>query len=123
MDVVGYAYIKKDATTGVSAAPIKNFLGERCRVMEFAEDGGVLVLDSQATGLAMFDKCDVQTSFKCSFSGEIVCPPSDSPIESMLYAGRCMSRKGGYNNLVREMVIEASLMKGTFSDSFLWQMQ
>jgi len=32
-------------------------------------------------------------------------------------------RKGGYNKLLSRMVIEASLMKGKFTDNFLWQLQ
>jgi hypothetical protein len=36
---------------------------------------------------------------------------------------KSQQRKGGYNGLVRNMVIEASLMKGKFHDSFLWAMQ
>ena len=39
------------------------------------------------------------------------------------YVAKAQQRKGGYNHLLRNMVIEASLMKSKFYDSFLWQKQ
>ena len=123
MEVVGYADIKKDATTGTSAIPISKFIDGPCRVMEFAEDGGVLVIDREAQGLAMFDKEDVYRKFKCGFCGEVVTPPNLSLTDKIIYAGKCMTRKGGYNNLLKQMVIQASLMKGEFYDHFLWAKQ
>lgn len=123
MDVVGYADIKKDATTGTSAIPIIKFIDGPCRVMEFAEDGGVLVLDREASGLGIFDKCDIYRSFKCGVCGDVITPPGLSMIEQMEYVARCVSRKGGYNNLLKQMVIQASLMEGKFIDHFLWAKQ
>ena len=123
MEVVGYAVIKKGATTGTSHLPLEKFTSERVRVMEFAEDGGVLVLNSEGTGLAMFDKCDVHTSFKCTVEGDIVCPPDYNIMKRFEYMTLATSRKGGYNWQLKEMVIQASLMKGKFHDRFLWQQQ
>lgn len=122
MDIQGYATIKRDAKTGVGPN-IQTFLGQDVRVMEFASDGGVLVVNREATAAAMFDKEDVYRSFKCTVSGDVICPPGINLVEQMLYMGKVMQRKGGYNPLLKAMVIQASLAKGQFHDSFLWQCQ
>lgn len=123
MEVVGYAIIKPTAQTGVSAVDIDLFRGKTCRVLEFAKDGGVLVIDRQATGIAMFDKCDVFKHFKCVEECNVVCPPDLEFHQRMFYISKCMNRKGGYNNLLKQMVIQISLHKGKFTDNFLWQKQ
>ncbi len=125
MDIVGFADINRNATTCKGAKNPNEFIGKTCRVMEFDSDGGVLVLNPQGTALAMFNKEDVYRSFKCKMQGGVVCPPSDNDniFEDMAYVAKCMARKGGYNDLVCRMVIEASLMKGKFHDSFLWALQ
>jgi hypothetical protein len=91
--------------------------------MEFDSDGGVICLNPQGTALAMFDKQDVYRSFKCGYSNGIVTPPNLGMFEQIIYVSKAKKRKGGYNWLVRNMVIEASLMKNNFHDSFLWAMQ
>lgn len=121
METVGYCTIKKDATTCKGTNNPERFIGKDCRVIEFAPDGGVLVLDSEATGLAMFDKQDVYRKFECSVSGDVICPPNMGMLEQMVYATKVMTRKGGYNQLLKGMVIQASLMKGKFTDDFLFQ--
>ena len=121
-DLVGYAVIKKDATTGVSPVPISNFTTPHgVRVLEFATDGGVLVVDAEGSGLCMFDKCDVITSFKCSVENDVIIPPDITDfMQKMLYVTKVNMRKGGYSNILKRMVIAASLHKGEFNDSFLW---
>lgn len=123
MELVGYAEIKKDATTGMSAIPLDLFKGNIVRVYEFAHDGGVLVLDAKATGLATFDACDVVRKFECSEVGEYLIPPGLHFLEQHLYVAKLMSRKGGWNSLLRQMLIRASLHKGKFNDTFLFQKQ
>ena len=123
MDLVGYALIKKDATTGISNLPIDKFTTQPVRVMEFCSDGGVLVVNAAATGLATFDKCDVVRSFKCSIQGYVICPPDLNLVEQMFYVGKALTRKGGYNEMVGHLVIGASLHKGEFNDNVLWQKQ
>jgi hypothetical protein len=121
--IVGFAHIKKDATTCAGAINPEEFIGQTCAVMEFGFDDCVLVLNPQGTALASFDKEDVQRSFKCGYSAGIVTPPDLDMLNQMLYVTKAQNRKGGYNNLVRNMVIAASLSKGEFSDSFLWAKQ
>ena len=121
--IVGFAHINKNATTCKGAKNPNEFIGQTCAVMEFGVDDCVLVLNPQSTALAMFDKEDVYRSFKCGFSNGIVTPPDLDMLNQMMYVTKAQMRKGGYNSLVCNMVIEASLMKGQFSDSFLWAMQ
>lgn len=123
-DIVGFVTIKKNATTCKGAKNPNEFIGKDCAVMEFGVDDSVLVLNPQSTALAMFDKEDVYRSFKCSgLVGGVVCPPNLNEIDKLTYMSKALSRKGGYNNLVMNMVIQASLMKGEFTDNFLWQLQ
>lgn len=122
-DIVGFVHINKNATTCKGAQTPNEFIGQICAVMEFGVDDCVLVLNPQSTALAMFDKKDVYRSFKCGYSKGIVTPPNLSWLEQMMYVAKAQQRKGGYNRLVRNMVIEASLMKGKFNDNLLWAMQ
>lgn len=94
MDVVGYADIKKDATTGRSPISLDNFMGKTCRVMEFTPEGDVLVINSEATGLATFDACDVYRKFECKVIGDVLTPPEMNTVEQMLYVGKVQTRKG-----------------------------
>ena len=49
--------------------------------------------------------------------------PNLDMFNEMMYVTKAQQRKGGYNEIVRNMVIAASLMKGNFHDSFLWALQ
>ena len=122
MDIQGYAIIRHGAQ-GTSAIGIEAFYGRPVRVMEFAQDGGVLVIDSQATGFGMFDKEHVQRSFRCTMQGHVVCPPDLDILGRMAYATQAMMRKGGYNQMVQQLVVAASLHAGEFNDSLLWSKQ
>ncbi len=122
-DIVGFVHINKNATTCKGAKNPNEFIGQTCAVMEFGDDGCVLVLNPQGTALAMFDKEDCYRSFKCGYSNGVVTPPHLANLDQMMYVLKSQQRKGGYNWLVRNMVIESSLMKGEFHDNFLWQMQ
>jgi len=123
MDIVGFAHIDKNATTCKGAKNPNEFIGQTCAVMEFDSDGGVLCLNPEGTALAMFDKQDVYRSFECTMQSDVVCPPKQDMLSNMAYVTKCMMRKGGYNKLLSRMVIQASLMKGKFTDNFLWQLQ
>ena len=120
MDTVGFCTIKSDAKSGVSP-DVKSFLGKDCRVMEFASDDGVLVINNEATAIGMFDKEDVLRKFECSVVGDVIVPPGLSLVDQIMYVGKVTTRKGGYVPLLRNMVIEASLMKGVLTDGFLFQ--
>jgi len=122
-DIVGFVHINKNATTCKGAKNPNEFIGQNCSVMEFDREGGVLCLNPQSSALAMFDKADVYRSFECGYLNGIVTPPNLEMMEQMMYVMKAQQRKGGYNEILRFMVIEASLMEGKFHDSFLWAMQ
>lgn len=122
-NIVGFADIKKNATTCKGAENPNEFIGKTCAVVEFGVDDCVLVLNPQSSALAMFDKEDVARSFKCGYSNGIVTPPDLDMFNEMMYVTKAQTRKGGYNKIVCGMVIQASLMKGSFNDSFLWALQ
>lgn len=122
-DIVGYAEIKHDAKTCKGARNPSDFIGKICRVMEFGHDGCVMVLNSQGNALAMFDSCDVYRSFKCKIFNDVITPPNMDFIEQIMYHDKVMTRKGGYNNIVKNFVIASSLHKGEFNDHVLWAKQ
>ena len=120
MDIVGFCTIRPNATTCKGAERPEEFMGKDCPVMEFDQWGGVLCLNPQGTAMAMFDKDDIKRQFKCKMRGEFIYPPDLDEIGQMAYMSKVISRKGGYNALLRNMVIQASLMKGEFNDNFLF---
>ena len=134
-ETVGFCIIKKGSKTGITPGNISDFEGKPIRVLEFGHDDCVLVLNNQATAIATFDKEDVEHKFKCSTVNmggvSIICPPKEDnsfgilgvEIGNMMYANKCIARKGGYNNVVSNMVIMASLHSKKFNDNFLWQNQ
>lgn len=123
MEIVGFARISKNAPEVTTRAPMENFRGQACPVYEFAEDGGVLVRDIKGLALAMFDKKDVHSSFRCSWFSHIICPPDLDWLAQSAYVIRCQERKGGYEKILRSMVIQASLALGKFHDNFLWALE
>ena len=122
MKVVGYCRIRKNPTTGVGPE-LNTFAGTTVRVMEFDNWGGVLAVNPQGTAMAMFERDDIETSFKCTTVGDVLMPPNLNEFEQLLYHGKVLCRKGGYNSLLKQMVIEASLHRGQFNDQFLFQKQ
>jgi hypothetical protein len=123
MELVGYAEIKRDASTGLSAVSLDLFKGKVVRVMEFSQDGGALVIDPGATGLATFDSVDIVRKFRCSESGEYLIPPDLNFLEQAMYITRLTTRKGGWDPILKKMLIGASLHRGEFNDTFLFQNQ
>lgn len=123
MNIVGFCTISKNATSCAGAENPSEFIGKDCIVMEFTDFGDVLVLNPEGTALAMFEQKDVYRKFKCGYVNGVITPPNLDLINQMAYVGKCMARKGGYNIILKNMVIVASLQKGEFHDSFLWQKQ
>ena len=130
-DIVGYCIITKNSKSWISPAPIADYEGKPIRVLEFGHDGCVMVLHNKGTAIATFNKEDILSKFECSTfrvgDVDVICKKSDKDgffdMEKQTYVQRCLHRKGGYNSLLSNMVIAASLHKGEFCDDFLWQMQ
>lgn len=123
MNYVGFVEIDKNATTCHGAKNPGDFIGKICAVLEFDSDGGALVVNPQQNAAAMFEKQDIRRKFECIVSGNTICPPNQSEYETLMYVSKCATRKGGYNNILANMVVHLSLMKGKFTDDFLWQLQ
>lgn len=121
--LIGYVRITKNPTTFKGAGKPENYAGKTLRLLEYGVDSCVLVINSEATELASFDKEDIQAQFKCGEYQNVLTPPDLNFQEQMIYANKVYARKGGYNDLLRNMVVAASLAKGEFTDTFLWQNQ
>lgn len=94
------------------------------RIIDIAVDGnGFLVLNANSSALAMVEKKDVDYLFYCSVLNGVICPPDINFAERLQFAVSRQTRKGGYNNIVANIVIAASLSKGYFTDDFLFQKQ
>lgn len=97
-------------------------VGTPLRILDVAVDNsGFLALDPQAVCLLDIRSMDsVSAHFLCGQYGDYLVPPGLDIQGRMAYALRCMTRKGGYNDILRRMVIAASLHSGEFDDRFLW---
>ena len=66
---------------------------------------------------------DVYRHFLCDEYGGVLLPCGLSTGEKMIQSMLRLTRKGGYNELLRKMVIVTSLHKGEFNDDFLFAKQ
>lgn len=123
MELQGYCMINPDADFSRAMGEKDQWINKPLRVMEFGVDDCVLVMNTKATEMAMFEPNEVTRKFKCSQQGKVVMPPGLDQVESMMYMNKAMSRKGGYCHIVRSLVISTSLSRGEFCDSCLWQKQ
>lgn len=121
-DIVGYCVIKKGATA-FTPGNLEDFYNKPLRVLEFATDGGVFVIDSKGSSLAAFNKEDILSLFRCSVHAGVICPPDLDILSQMAYSTQRLTRKGGYDQLVRHMVVLNSLRKGFLEDAFLFQVE
>lgn len=121
-DIVGYAHIKKDPI-GMSAESLDKFSNKTCRVFEFDSDGGCLCVNPEGTAFGMFDKSEILGKFECNDFGDYIMPPNLNMIEKISYVAKLQLRKGGYNYVVKNMVIVSSINKGVYTDEFLFQKQ
>lgn len=122
-NICGFAHIRKNSTSCKGTDNPKDFEDQICPVFEFGVDDCVLVLNPAGNALAMFDKEDIQRKFRCGYVSGIVTPPELDTFNQMSYVAKAQTRKGGYNYILCNMVIEASLRNGKFTDSFLWELQ
>lgn len=123
METQGYCMLKSTNTVKGYVGEISDLLQPNyLRILDIAVDGSVfLVLNSKGSALAMVEKSDVDMYFLCNVYCGVICPPNMNLFEKMAFAQSRIGRKGGYNNIVASLVILASLIKGEFTDSFLFQ--
>lgn len=125
MEIKGYCLLKSTNTVTGYVGDMKELLPPHAlRIMDIAFDGNsFLVLNSSDTALAMVDKEDVDYLFYCSVFNGVICPPDINFDERLQFAVSRITRKGGYSKLVARVVIAESLLKGYFTDDFLFQQQ
>lgn len=125
MEIKGYCMLKSTNTVTGYVGDIKELLPPHAlRIIDIAVDGnGFLVLNANSSALAMVEKEDVDYLFYCSVLNGVICPPDINFAERLQFAVSRQTRKGGYNNIVANIVIAASLSKGYFTDDFLFQKQ
>lgn len=123
MEIQGYCMLKSTNTVKGYAGEIEDLLPPNIlTILDIAVDGsGFLVLNGKRSALAMVEKSDVNMYFLCNVYLDVICPPNMTLLEKMAFALSRRERKGGYNNIVASIVIAASLSKGEFTDSFLFQ--
>ena len=100
------------------------WLSKPLRCLEINEKtNSILALSSDATKMGMFDMKNVASYFHCDVLNGVVLPPDLDFLAQGAYYFQVQQRKGGYGRIVANMVIAASLHKGEFQDSFLWEKQ
>lgn len=123
MDIVGFCMLKTEVDKDPVMKAPNGWANKPIRVLEFDAWGGVLALDNSATAMGMFDKEMIIHSFKCTIVGDMICPPDLDHIEQLMYTGRVMTRKGGYDPILKHLIIGASLHSNKFNDKLLWHNQ
>ena len=95
------------------------------RIVDIAVDNsGFLVLEPNGRALVdVRSMDDVYRHFLCDEYGGVLLPCGLSAEEKMIQSMRRLTRKGGYNELLRKMVIATSLHSGEFNDDFLFAKQ
>lgn len=134
-DIKGYCLLKstdrcfigyREAENPVVYSEIKMSLTRYpLRIVDVAvDDSGFLVLEPGGRALVdVRSMDDVDRYFLCDEFGGVLLPRGLLTEEKIVQSMRRMNRKGGYNDLLRKMVIAASLQKNEFNDDFLFAKQ
>lgn len=121
MDVQGYVYLKSNADCSKAMGKSDIWVGNILRAMEINENTkSVLLIDSSATQMGMFEMSDVILKFTCEEFSGVIMPKGLGMVEKMAYAASRQGRIGGYPLIVKNMVIASSLEKGEVNDDFLF---
>ena len=113
MELQGYALVKKDANCSYGMGPASIWQGNIVRVVEFNDSSeSVLVTSRDGNAMCMFDFKDLKTSFKCQDYFNVLIPVVKGEANKVFEAMKRQQRKGGYDQIVRQMVIQASIHSG-----------
>lgn len=124
-DIVGYVLIKKDAECqyAVMSKP-EELQGKILRALEFNDNTSTaLIINKESNAMDSIDYDDIHWKFKCIEVNGVILPPEDNVITNIMMSDIRLTRKGGYNNDIKHMVIAASLHKQKFYDGFLFEKQ
>lgn len=122
METVGYVFLSKEADCSKAMGDPSDWCGKILRAMEINEDTkSILLLNNAANGMGMFDLSDAELKFKCQEINGVIIPSELGMVEKMVYQTTRLTREGGYNETVKNMVIANSLRLGKVDDNFLFQ--
>lgn len=123
MEIQGYCVLKSTNTVMGYTGEMEDLLPPNIlRIVDIAvDDSGFLVLNSIGSALAMVEKSDVNRYFLCNVYCGVICPRNMDIMEKIPFVTERMFRDGGYDKRIAKMVIAVSLIKGEFTDSFLFQ--
>lgn len=95
------------------------------RIIDIAVDNsGFLCLEPGGRAICQVNSMtDVGAYFLCDSFANVLLPTGLNPVQKMAESARRLNRKGGYNDIVRKLVIAASIQKGEFYDNFLFTKQ
>jgi len=94
------------------------------RIIDVSVDGSsFLVVNTKGTDVACVGKEDVDRIFFCRVVGGVILPPDVKPDQILVEYIRRVTRRGGYGQIIKCMVIAASLHSGQFDDRFLFEKQ
>lgn len=124
-DVVGYCCLKSTNTVmGYAGNPEELLKSRWLRIIDVAVDGnGFMVVNTEGTAVAIVEKEDVSRYFFCQVFGDVILPPDLKPDQILAEYIRRITRRGGYGQIIKCMVIAASLHSGQFDDRFLFEKQ
>ena len=119
-EIQGYCQLKNDCDCSRSMGEPSSWQGKTVRVVEFNPEGDVLVFDSTGSNMGMFEKKDYSHSFRCNEKGGVLTPTGMNSFDQSAFVFSRLRRKGGYGTIVHNIVVHVSLMKGVFTDEFLF---
>lgn len=92
------------------------------RVVDVAVDkSGLLVLAPKGNAICdVRDMNSVKVWVEMEVFNGVVLPPGLTTEQKVIESTKRLTRKGGYNKIIRQMVVAASLHKGEFNDDFLF---
>jgi len=124
MEINGFFELNSDANLKFAMGENKIWINKIIKALEINEDtNSVLGLDDSGTQMGMFEMSDVKRYFHCQVTQGIIIPIGLNLVDSMIYMQKRIDRKGGYDAVVRALVIGCSLHKGAVDDKFLFQKQ
>ena len=122
----GFVQMKIDADCKHAVGNPEDYQGQILRAMELNDKTqSALILNKNGTAMGMFDYDQIDLKFKGKLVSGVVMPLTynDNPMLELIEVAKRTERKGGYNSIVKNMVIVTSLQRGEFNDNFLFQKQ
>ncbi|MBR1525175.1 MAG: hypothetical protein IJ640_00745 [Prevotella sp.] len=124
MGIKGFCILKNYETVRGYRGNLAELLNTPLVIMDVAVDNsGFLILNKQHTAMADVQMSDVDKYFLCEIVCGVVLPPNLTQEQKAAGVAKRVSRKGGYNHIVKNIVIAASLATGVFNDDFLFELQ